>query len=125
MAKAEIKSPVRGTVKRLLVNTVGGVVQPGKEVLEIVPLDEALILEAQIAPRHRLPASGAQRHGQVHGLRFRHLWRAPDAVVENIGARLGGRPEGNAFYVVRLRTRKTSLGENLPIIPAWWRRSTS
>ena len=36
---AEIRSPVRGTVKRLLVNTVGGVVQPGKDIVEIVPLD--------------------------------------------------------------------------------------
>lgn len=41
-AGPDIKSPVRGTVKRLLVNTVGGVVQLGKEVAEIVPIDDAL-----------------------------------------------------------------------------------
>jgi len=49
--KADLKSPVRGTVKRLYVNTVGAVVQPGREVVEIVPTDDALILEARIAPR--------------------------------------------------------------------------
>ncbi|MCC4118905.1 HlyD family efflux transporter periplasmic adaptor subunit, partial [Aromatoleum toluclasticum] len=48
---AEVRSPVRGTVKRQLVNTVGGVEQPGKEVVEIVPLDDALILEAQVKPK--------------------------------------------------------------------------
>lgn len=42
---------MRGTVKRLLVNTVGGVVQPGKDVIEIVPLDDALILEARVKPK--------------------------------------------------------------------------
>jgi adhesin transport system membrane fusion protein len=48
---AELRSPVHGTVKRLLLNTVGGVVQPGKELVEIVPLDDALLLEARVAPR--------------------------------------------------------------------------
>ena len=49
--KSQIKSPVRGRVQRLLANTVGGVVQPGKDIVEIVPLDDALVLEARIQPR--------------------------------------------------------------------------
>ncbi len=117
VAKAEIKSPVRGTVKRLLVNTVGGVVQPGKEVLEIVPLDEALILEAQIAPRD----IAFLRPGLNATVKFTAydfaIYGGLDAVVENIGADSVVDQKGNAFYVVRLRTRKASLGENLPIIP--------
>lgn len=117
VAKAEIKSPLRGTVKRLLVNTVGGVVQPGKDLLEIVPLDEALILEAQVAPRD----IAFLRPGLDATVKFTaydfSIYGGLDAVVENIGADSVVDQKGNAFYLVRLRTRKASLGESLPIIP--------
>jgi hypothetical protein len=46
-----VKSPVRGRVQRLLANTVGGVVQPGKDIVEIVPLDDNLVLEAKVQPK--------------------------------------------------------------------------
>jgi multidrug resistance efflux pump len=59
-AGPDIKSPVRGTVKRLRVNTVGGVVQLGKEVAEIVPLDDALTVAG----------------GRVHGQRSHSALRA-------------------------------------------------
>ena len=49
--KAQVKSPVRGRVQRLLANTVGGVVQPGRDIVEVVPLDDALVLEARVFPR--------------------------------------------------------------------------
>jgi membrane fusion protein, adhesin transport system len=117
VAKADIKSPVRGTVKRLLVNTVGGVVQPGKEVLEIVPLDEALILEAQISPKDiAFLRPGLDAMVKFTAYDF-SIYGGLDAVVENIGADSVVDQKGNAFYVVRLRTRKASLGDNLPIIP--------
>ncbi|HRK85207.1 MAG TPA: HlyD family type I secretion periplasmic adaptor subunit, partial [Alcaligenes faecalis] len=48
---AEVRSPVRGTIKTLSANTVGGVVQPGKDILEIVPTDDTLLLEVRINPR--------------------------------------------------------------------------
>ena len=48
---SEIRSPVNGEVKRLYLNTIGGVVQPGKDIVEIVPLDDGLLLETRISPR--------------------------------------------------------------------------
>jgi len=114
---AEIKSPVRGTVKRLLVNTVGGVVQPGKEVVEIVPLDDALILEALITPkdiaflRPEQPAMvkfTAYDFAVYGGLTAKVIGIGADSVVDE---------KGNAFYTVRVQTDKSSLGPNLPIIP--------
>jgi adhesin transport system membrane fusion protein len=48
---AEVRAPVRGTVNTLMANTVGGVVQPGKDILDIVPLDDTLLMEVQINPR--------------------------------------------------------------------------
>jgi len=117
VAKAEIKSPVRGTVKRLLVNTVGGVVQPGREVLEVVPLDDALILEAQITPKDiAFLRPGLEAMVKFTAYDFAIYGGLP-ADVESIGADSVIDDKGNAFYIVRLRTRQASLGEGLPIIP--------
>lgn len=114
---ADIKSPVRGTVKRLLVNTVGAVVQPGKEVVEVVPLDDTLILEVQITPKD----IGFLRPGQEATVKFSaydfSIYGGLTADVFNIGADSVLDEKGNAFYHVRVRTRKSSLGPNLPVIP--------
>lgn len=115
--QADIKSPVRGTVKRLLVNTIGAVVQPGKEVVEVVPLDDALILEVQITPKD----IGFLRPGQPAMVKFSaydfSIYGGLEAEVFLIGADSVLDEKGNAFYHVRVRTAKSSLGPNLPIIP--------
>jgi membrane fusion protein, adhesin transport system len=112
-----IRSPVRGTVKRLLVNTVGGVVQPGKDIVEIVPLEDALLLEAKV-----LPKDIAFLHpGQKAIVKFTaydfSIYGALNAKLEQIGADSVTDEKGNTYYVIRVRTDKPSLGDNLPIIP--------
>ena len=115
--KADIKSPVRGTVKRLHVNTVGAVVQPGREVVEIVPSDDALILEARIAPKDiAFLRPGLEATVKFTAYDFA-IYGGLKADVESIGADSVVDDKGNAYYVVRLRTRQASLGEGLPIIP--------
>lgn len=117
VVKAEIRSPVRGTVNRLLINTVGGVVQPGREVVEIVPLDDALILEAQITPKDiAFLRPGLEAMVKFTAYDFA-IYGGLKADVESIGADSVVDDRGNAFYIVRLRTREASLGEGLPIIP--------
>ena len=117
VAKADIKSQVRGTVKRVLVNTVGGVVQPGKEMIEIVPSEDALILEAQVSPRDiAFLRPGLNAMVKFTAYDFA-IYGGLEAVVENISADSVVDQKGNAFYLVRLRTKKPSLGDNLPIIP--------
>ncbi|MEN9316887.1 MAG: hypothetical protein RIS35_3280 [Pseudomonadota bacterium] len=114
---AEIRAPVRGTVSRLLVNTVGGVVQPGKEVVEIVPLDDALILEARVAPKD----IAFLRPGQKAIVKFTAydfaVYGGLDAVLELISADSVTDDQGNSYYLVRVRTLETTLGQDLPIIP--------
>jgi adhesin transport system membrane fusion protein len=113
----DIKSPVRGTIKRLLVNTVGAVVQPGKEVVEVVPLDDTLILEVQIPPKD----IGFLRPNQEAMVKFTaydfSIYGGLMAEVINIGADSVLDEKGNAFFHIRVRTHKPSLGPNLPIIP--------
>ncbi|MCB1957397.1 MAG: HlyD family type I secretion periplasmic adaptor subunit [Rhodocyclaceae bacterium] len=114
---AEVKAPVRGTVKRLLVNTLGGVVQPGAEVVEVVPLDDALVLETKITPRD----IAFLRPGQKAMVKFTAydfaIYGGLEAELEQIGADSVLDEEGNAFFLVRVRTLEKSLGENLPVIP--------
>lgn len=115
--KALVRSPVKGTVNRILVNTVGGVVQPGKEVIEIVPLEDALLLEARVAPKD----IGFLAAGQPALVKFTaydfSIYGGLDAKVEHIASDTVTDDKGNAFYVIRVRTDKPRLAANLPIIP--------
>ena len=114
---ANIKSPVKGTVNRLLVTTVGGVLQPGKEIVEIVPSDDALLLEARILPKD----IGFLRPGQKATVRFTAydfaIYGGLEAVIDHIAADTVTDEDGNAFYLVRVRTLKSSFGKSMPIIP--------
>ena len=116
--QSSIRSPVKGAVKRLLVNTVGGVVQQGKDMVEIVPLEDTLLLEARIQPRD----IAFLRPGQSAIVKFTAydfaVYGGLEGTLEHIGADTVTDEKGNAFYVVRVRTNKPGFGDaNLPIIP--------
>jgi membrane fusion protein, adhesin transport system len=116
--KSQVKSPVRGRVQRLLANTVGGVVSPGKDIVEIVPLDDALVLEAKIQPRD----IAFIHPGQAATVKFTAydfaIYGGLDAVVENISPDTVTDERGqNTFYVVRVRTKQANFSEKLPIMP--------
>ncbi|TCJ13933.1 HlyD family type I secretion periplasmic adaptor subunit [Parasulfuritortus cantonensis] len=114
---SSVRSPVKGTVKRLLVNTVGGVVQPGADIVEVVPLEDVLLLEVKILPRD----IAFLRPGLKATVRFTaydfSIYGSMDAVVDQIGADTITDDKGNSFYIVRVHTLKSSLGKNLPILP--------
>jgi membrane fusion protein, adhesin transport system len=116
--KSQVKSPVRGRVQRLLANTVGGVVTPGKDIVEIVPLDDALVLEAKIQPRD----IAFIHPGQPATVKFTaydfSIYGGLDGVVENISPDTVTDERGtNTFYIVRVRTAKPSFSDKMPIIP--------
>ena len=115
--KSQLKSPVRGRVQRLLANTVGGVVQPGKDLVEIVPLDDKLVLEAKVQPRD----IAFIRPGQAANVKFTaydsSIYGGLDAVVENISPDTVVDERGNAYYLVRVQTNQAQLGKSMPIIP--------
>ncbi len=116
--KAQVKSPVRGRVQRLLANTVGGVVQPGKDIVEIVPMDDALVLEAKIQPKD----IAFIHPGQAATVKFSAydfaIYGGIEAVVENISPDTETDERGNnTYYVVRVRTKQSNFSEKMPIIP--------
>jgi adhesin transport system membrane fusion protein len=115
--KSQVKSPVRGRVQRLLANTVGGVVTPGKDILEIVPLDDQLVLEARVVPRDIAFIHPGQ-HATVKFTAYDFsIYGSLDASVENISPDTIVDEKGNAYYLVRVRTTKPNFNEKLPIIP--------
>jgi membrane fusion protein, adhesin transport system len=117
VSKAQVKSPVRGRVQRLLANTVGGVVQPGKDIVEIVPLDDTLVLEARVQPKDIafiVPGQAATVKFTAYDF---SIYGGLDASVENISPDTVVDERGNAFYLVRVRTKKAGFNEQLPIIP--------
>ncbi|KRG67333.1 hemolysin secretion protein D [Stenotrophomonas terrae] len=125
--RTTITAPVRGTVKNVRVNTVGGVIQPGEHILEIVPLEDQLLVEGKIRPsdvaflRPGLPAKvkiTAYDYGIYGGLDGKVELISPDTLKdEEKGA--AGRPD-STYYRVTVLTDKSVLeagGKELPIIP--------
>jgi adhesin transport system membrane fusion protein len=51
LSRTTLLAPLRGVVNKLSVTTIGGVVRPGEEILQIIPLDEELFVEAKVKPR--------------------------------------------------------------------------
>ena len=120
VSRTEVRSPVRGTVKQLFVNTVGGVIQPGADLVEIVPLEDNLLVEAKVRPADiAFLRPGQPAVVKVTAYDFA-IYGGLDAVVEDISADTIMDERGESFYRVRVRTHESALheaGEPLPIIP--------
>ena len=118
--RTEVRSPVRGTIKDVHFNTIGGVIQPGDDLVEIVPLEDTLLVEAQVRPadiaflRPGLPAMV-----KITAYDFA-IYGGLEGMVEQISADTIVDERGESFYRVRVRTERNSLGtqeEPLEIIP--------
>jgi adhesin transport system membrane fusion protein len=108
-----VLSPVNGIVKRLKITTVGGVIQPGMDLVEIVPIDDQLLIEAEIRP-----ADIAFLHpGQKAIIKFTaydfSIYGGLEAELEHISAdTITNEEDGENYYVIRLRTFKNYLEKN-------------
>lgn len=120
LKRTHVRSPVRGTVNQILVNTVGGVIQPGMDLMEIVPLEDTLLVETKIKP-----ADIAFLHpGQEAMVMFTAydftIYGGLEGKVEHISADSITDERGESYYLVRVRTTKNHLGSEdnpMPIIP--------
>ncbi|MCB9982463.1 MAG: HlyD family type I secretion periplasmic adaptor subunit [Rhodospirillales bacterium] len=118
--RREVKAPVDGIVNNIAVKTLGGVVEPAMQLVEIVPVDEELKIIARIQPdeiafirpgqpaKVKITAYDPQKYGSL------------DGELVRIGATSGRDREGNTFFEIEVRTAKNYLGDNknpLPITP--------
>lgn len=121
VSRTLVTSPVRGVVKQLLVNTVGGVIQPGSDMVEIVPLDDTLLVEAKIRPQD----IAFLHPGQEAVVKFTAydytVYGGLKAKLERIGAdTITDEDKKTTYYMITLRTDRSHLGTDekpLLIIP--------
>lgn len=115
-----VVAPLRGIVKQLKVNTIGGVVQPGNDMVEIVPLEDNLLVEARVRPQD----IAFLHPGQPATVKFTAydytIYGGLKAKLEVISADTITDDKGNSFYMIQVRTDKNHLGTDakpLLIIP--------
>jgi membrane fusion protein, adhesin transport system len=122
VARTTIRAPLSGRVNRVLVNTVGGTIRPGEPVVEIVPSELTLLIEAQVSPKDiafvrigqkskvDVTAYESAIYGSLHG---KVVSISPDAVLNE--------RTGETHYLVKVRTNTNALvdksGTKLPIGP--------
>ncbi|MDP3694088.1 HlyD family type I secretion periplasmic adaptor subunit [Bradyrhizobium sp.] len=124
--RTDLKAPVHGIVNKLNVTTVGAVVQPGANLMDIVPLDDSLLVEGRIRPQDiafirpnqdavvKISAYDSSVYGSLKGKVERI---SADTIVDE-KAEKSERQE--TYYRVMVRTDKNHLGtahNSLPIIP--------
>ncbi|UVM05237.1 HlyD family type I secretion periplasmic adaptor subunit [Pseudomonas laurylsulfatiphila] len=121
VSRTLVTSPVRGIVNKLLVNTIGGVIQPGSDLVEIVPLDDTLLVEAKIRPQD----IAFLHPGQEATVKFTAydytIYGGLKAKLEQIGAdTITDDDKKTTYYIIKLRTERSHLGTDekpLLIIP--------
>jgi adhesin transport system membrane fusion protein len=117
VSRTTLRSPVIGVVQRLYANTIGGVVTPGSEIMEIVPREEALLIEVRIKP-----ADIAYINiGQETRLKFTAydfaIYGSLKGTVSFVSADTVTDEDGVSYYVARVRPKKPYLGHESQSMP--------
>ncbi len=123
LQRAKVVSPVRGIVKNIEVNTIGGVIAPGGKIMDIIPLDDQLIVEAKISPQDiahirlndpALVKITAYDYAIYGGLDGEVILISPDTLQDEI-------QRDHVYYRVLIRTRRDVLmnkaGKEFQIFP--------
>ncbi|NMY35029.1 HlyD family type I secretion periplasmic adaptor subunit [Pseudomonas sp. WS 5412] len=120
VSRTTVVSPVHGVIKQLKVNTIGGVVQPGSDMVEIVPLEDNLLIEAKVRPQDVAFLHPGQKAMVKFSAYDYTIYGGLAAKLELIGADTITDDKGNSFYLIQVRTDKNHLGGDkkpLLIIP--------
>ncbi|MEO0329433.1 MAG: HlyD family type I secretion periplasmic adaptor subunit [Pseudomonadota bacterium] len=120
VSRSQLRSPVAGIINRISVTTIGAVVQPAKDIVEIVPVDEGLLVEVKIRPQD-VAFIKPEEIASVKITAYDYLiYGDLKGKVSRIGADTETDQDGEEFYQVIVKTDKNHLGEvdkPLPIIP--------
>jgi adhesin transport system membrane fusion protein len=107
--RTEIRSPVLGMVQDVKITTVGGVAKPGDTIMQIVPLEDLLVLEAKIKPSDiAFIKIGDPAKVRISAFDF-SVYGALDGKVTEISADTITNEKGESFYRVHVQTDKTKL----------------
>ncbi len=121
LSHSVVKSPVVGTVKKINFNTIGGVVRPGMDIMEIVPTDDKLLIEVKVKPKD-IGFMTIGQHAKVKITAFDFsTYGGLEGIVEFLSADTITDKKGNSFYLARIRTKSNIItdkkGKEHTIIP--------
>ena len=120
VTRTELRAPVRSTVKQIYISTVGGVVKPGEPIMDLVPLDDTLVVEAKVKPQDvAFLRPGQHVMVKVSAYDF-SIYGGLEGKLESISADTIEDKRGEHFYLVKVRTQKNAIvyhNESLPIMP--------
>lgn len=123
-----VRAPMKGVVKNIQITTLGGVVQPGQSILEIVPTQDEMLVEAYVKPAEvaflkmgqpatvKLTAYDFNKYGSLDGV-LEHL--SPDTLKDERNRRQGSLPElEEGFYRIMVRIREGEhVRSGLKVVP--------
>lgn len=116
LSRTQLTSPVQGKVKNIATRSVGGVIQPGEAMMEVVPLNDQLLVETRIAPQDiAFVHEGLTATVKLTAYDF-VIYGGLKGEVTYVSADAQQDPEGITFYEVHIKTHNNVLHE-MPIIP--------
>ncbi len=104
-----VRSPVKGIVKQIFVKTINGVVQPGMNIVEIVPMDDELLIETKIKPSDIAYIYPGQKANVKFTAYDFTVYGGLKGKVTHVSADTITDEEGNNFYLVRIKTDSNYL----------------
>ena len=121
--RTRVRSPVKGIVKELMVRTEGGVIKPGVKLVEVVPLDDTLLIEAKVKPSD-IGFLYLEQDAMVKFTAYDFsIYGGLNGKIEYIGADTTTNDSSNkniSYYKIHVRTSKNYLGnesKSLSLIP--------
>lgn len=115
-ARTDVRAPITGVINTLFVSTLGGVVQPGEDLLEIIPNDDAVLMEARLRPSDRGDVwPGLPAVVKITAYDY-SIYGGLDGSLEDISADVLQDEQGQAYYRIRLKADTASFGDDKPVI---------
>ncbi len=120
LSRTTVRAPATGIVKTVNVTTKGQVIKPGSDLIEIVPLNDTLLVEARIRPQDiAFLHPGQEAIVKLTAYDF-SLYGGLEGRLERIAADSTTNDKGETFYLIQVRTSSNTLkskGEKLRVIP--------
>ena len=120
LKRTNVRAPRDGIINRLLISTTGGVIQPGNPILEMIPVDDDLVLEVEVAPTDIAYVIKDQRAVvQLSAFDFA-VYGSLEGVVMNVSADTITKDDGTTWYICLVSIPSdgvTSMSRKLEILP--------
>jgi len=116
-SRTNVIAPISGRINRLLVSTIGGVVQPGQTLAQIVPDDLSIAVDARLSPKDRASVwPGLESVVKVSAYDYT-IYGGLKGIVTEISPDALQDENGNPYFRVRVKADASALGADNPVVP--------